>query len=433
MAPNKVGLLDRINECRAEHPDWGHRKIGAALNVSRDAVRDAISAAARESGASATEGTEAQWGEKEATITSRSRRITTLEQLLEATKVDMTVWEVEKHVVNKWEMGSANKDGGTLIGIEIAPLIQIKVWLKRRTPKERAVESLLAKIEAGSPVLKSIVRPKRSQTTPRRSLEIATMDPHFGLVCREPEADGPWDLDVAAGMLAQAVDDLVEKAKVFGPFEEVVWPFGNDWSHCDGVFHTTTAGTGQPEAIDWHRAYLYGLEVAIKTVERLRQVAPVRIYQIPGNHSRQSDFTMALTMKAYFSKCSDVVVDASSRPYKFHRFGVNLTGFEHGHSVKPIRLAALMANECPKDWSETEYREWHLGDQHRKGSSKPSMLEEQGVSVEYIPGLTAPNSWHTLKSFSHQKRGAMAFVNDFHTGPVARFQFNVSQYTHKPL
>jgi len=164
-------------------------------------------------------------------------------------------------------------------------------------------------------------------------------------------------------------------------------------------------------------------------VMRTRKIAKkLYIYQVPGNHSRMADFTLANILKAYFRNDPNIIIDASSSPYKFHRFGTTLIGYEHGHSVSAIRLAALMANERKKDWAETEYREFHLGDQHRKGSSKPAAFEEQGVSIEYIPGLTSPNEWHRLKAFNHQKRGAMAFVYDYDTGPVARFQHNIQKF-----
>lgn len=259
------------------------------------------------------------------------------------------------------------------------------------------------------------------------------MDPHIGLRTFYPEGDGPQDLESAAQFIMTAMDDLIEKARPFGPFEEVFMPFGNDFVHADGVFHTTTAGTPQPEMEAYHKTFVFAKMVAIEMVNRLRKVAPVRIYEVPGNHSRVTDFTLAQILEAYFHNCKDVKVDASSSPYKFHRFGKTLIGFEHGHSVSPIRLAALMANECKEVWRDTEYREFHLGDQHRKGSGMPSMLEEQGVSIEYLPGLTAPNEWHRLKAFNHQKRGAMAFVYDFSAGPIARLQHNISQYTHQPM
>jgi len=137
-------------------------------------------------------------------------------------------------------------------------------------------------------------------------------------------------------------------------------------------------------------------------------------------------------MNAYFHQNDNVTVECDPSPYKFKRYGVNLIGFEHGHSVATIRLAALMANERPQDWAETKYREWHLGDQHRKGSAKPSVMEEQGVSVEFLPSLTAPNEWHRLKSFNWQKRGAMAWVWDYNYGPLARLQINIDSTTGLP-
>ena len=382
-------------------------------------------------------------------VTARGARIQTLEQLIRAAKIDLKVWEVERHVINKWEVGRKDRsvkldyvegaatgsvhDSGT---IHVEPLWQVKVWLRRREPKIQAAFDLLEAIRKGAPLWPKVKRPavfRGVNPGPLRSLEICIMDPHLGMVCAPPEADGPWDLEIAAGMIFQAMDDLIAIAAPYGPFAGVFMPFGNDFVHVDNVFHTTTAGTGQPEALSWHRVYGEAQRVAIGMVERARQVAPVNVYQIPGNHSRQTDFTLGKLLEAVFANAKDVTVDASSSPYKFHRCGCNLIGYEHGHSVKPIRLAALMANERRQDWSETEYREWHLGDQHRKGSSKPSMLEEQGVSVEYIPGLTAPNEWHRLKSFSHQQRGAMAFVWDHEAGPLARFQWNVSKYTHLPM
>ena len=49
---------------------------------------------------------------------------------------------------------------------------------------------------------------------------------------------------------------------------------------------------------------------------------------------------------AWYHNDKNVTVECDESPYKFHQFGVNLIGFEHGHSVQPVRLAALMANEC---------------------------------------------------------------------------------------
>jgi len=66
-------------------------------------------------------------GEKRV-ITLPRTRIHTLEELVEFCKIDTTVWEVERFIANKWEMGykDAEKNAGHY------PLYQIKAFLRRR-------------------------------------------------------------------------------------------------------------------------------------------------------------------------------------------------------------------------------------------------------------------------------------------------------------
>lgn len=354
--------------------------------------------------------------------------IRTVEDALTKGAVDVAIWEVERFVLNSWEVGARGPDKK----IRVTPLWQVKVWLKRKAPAIIALAEIIERLAKHRKPFATKRLPKFKRGAQRRSLEVCVMDPHYGMRCHKPSSDHAWDLEKCEEYCMWSIESLVTQAAALGPFEQVVFPFGNDFLHSDNVFHTTTAGTAQPESESWLHIYAEGLKLAVAMVERLRKIAPVHIYQIPGNHSRQSDFTMGMYLGAWYRHDADVTVNDSSDPYKFHRFGTNLIGFEHGHSVKPIRLAALMANERRDDWAATSYREWHLGDQHRKGSGKPSMHEEQGVSVEYLPGLTPPNEWHRLKSFNWQKRGAMAFVWDYHRGPLARLQVNVDSYTGKP-
>lgn len=218
-----------------------------------------------------------------------------------------------------------------------------------------------------------------------------------------------------------------------GPFERIIWPFGHDYLHTDIVHNTTTAGTLQPEAEAWHHVYLEGEKLAIAMAERMRKVAPLEIYAVPGNHDRQSSFTLGRLLAARYYNAKDVTVHCTGDPFSFHSFGVCLTGFEHGHSIRQtVRLAALMANETRlKGWQQARYCEWHLGDQHRKGSSKPQMFEEQGVSVEFLPGLTPINEWHRLKGFNWQKRAGAAFVWDHDAGLTDRYFVNIDNYTEQ--
>jgi hypothetical protein len=374
-------------------------------------------------------------------------KIETPEQLIQDCQVDLSQWEIVSVDINNWEVAGKIKTGEAFDAEGKAkhrpeklwktPLRKIHIKMKRKSPTRLAIEELLEEMQRKSVKVPKIKYPKLLKSQ-RRILELTIMDPHYGLNCFPPGADHAWGLDDCEALAMWAIEDLLRSAESYGPFEHIVFPFGNDFLHHDNLQHTTTAGTPQPEGMSYHHVFARGIKLAFAMVDRMKEVAPVKIYQIPGNHDRQSSYSLGHILWAYYHKDENVTVDASSDPYKFHKYGTNLIGYEHGHSIGAIRFAALMANECSgpgprQGWYDTTtYREWHLGDQHRKGSSKPATFEEQGVSIEYLPGLTPPNEWHRLKAYNWQKRGAMGFVWDHDLGPRARIQVNLNSYTGLP-
>ena len=340
-------------------------------------------------------------------------------------------WEPKSVRTSEW-MGYAVIDKE----IKLVELHSLKVELREISPSDkipiRVTKGILEQIKKRSPKRK--LKAPCSQKKPRRELEIDIMDPHFGLHCQRPAADHPWSIELAKKTTWWAIEDLINKAKVLGPFEQIVFPFGNDWIHVDNLRHTTTKGTEQPDSDNYHHIYTEAYNMLVEIVQTLSDIAPVKAYQIPGNHDYQTNFTIGVALDARFHNNDRVTIDASASPYKFHRFGESLIGFEHGHCIKGNRHIGLMANETRKTgWAETSYHEWHLGDQHRKATAKPSTFEEASVSVEYLSGLTPPNEYHRKHAYNFQKRGGNAFVRDYYEGNIGRFQCNIDPYTGEPL
>ena len=306
------------------------------------------------------------------------------------------------------------------------------------------LENLLEELKQNSPIVPRKIREYKPTGKERRMLEISIMDPHVGLTCFKGSSDTNYNLEIARETYLWAVTELAFLANRYEGVDEILFPVGNDFLHGEpspmgngrgATGNATSSGVPQPEMTDWYLSYVEGERMMREAISFLSTIAHVTVPVIMGNHDHNSTFTLGRVMNAYFHNDENVTIDCTPDPVKFKRYGCNLIGFEHGHAMAQVRLAAVMANERPKDWYETAggYREWHLGDQHRKGSAKPSMLEEQGVSVEFLPSLVAPNAWHRMKSFNWQKRGAMAWVWDHDTGPVARLQVNLNSYTGKPM
>lgn len=111
-----------------------------------------------------------QEDENHQTAESKSVRIRTLEQLLEACEVDLSVWQVDHWIANKWEVGAKDKETGEIV---VSPLWQVKAWLRRTEPVK--IEFTLEPVQINtSPV--GISSGKRDGV---RKVLLWT-DPHFG-------------------------------------------------------------------------------------------------------------------------------------------------------------------------------------------------------------------------------------------------------------
>lgn len=373
------------------------------------------------------EGVELEGTNKSGVLTLRSKTVRTLEEALVVGNVDTKLWEVERWVLNKWDCVAKRNSAHGGPELMATELWQVKVWLRRKAPSVRAAQDILGEMR-----LRSAAVPKKQREhvpiNERRALEIDIFDLHMGLECFAPSADKPWNIDLAEESYWWALEGLIKLAEKYQPFDELLYVIGNDGTHCDNLGHTTTGGTPQPESISWHYVYKRMANLLCDAIDRLTEVAPiVKVVQIPGNHDRQTSFTLGCLVDAYFHNHANVIVNSDAAPYKFWKYGTNLIGFEHGHSIPQVRMTALMANECPDAWAKTTWREWHVGDQHRKAK-----FEEQGCSIEYLPALTPPNEWHRTKSFNWQKRGAAAFVYGYKTGPTAKLTMNINAYTGLP-
>lgn len=72
-------------------------------------------------------------GDNTANLDIKTHRITTLDQLIRKSQVDLTEWNIDRHVINKWEVGAKNDNGK----IEVSPLFQVKVWLSKKVPDKQ--------------------------------------------------------------------------------------------------------------------------------------------------------------------------------------------------------------------------------------------------------------------------------------------------------
>jgi hypothetical protein len=426
----------RVQQLKHQHPGWGAVKVAQALGLTIDHAKLHLArwiGAQGYQGASQSKpsptpdpesiprGAELQISGDEASkaVNYRGSRIRTIEDLLAFSETDTRIWEVERHVINKWEVGAKDPAGG---GILTEPLFQLKLWMRRRVTEQK-LEALFGQLldqfkEAAPPKIAVPYPPGRGM------LEISIMDLHVGKYCWAAETGRAYDPDIAQKMFWAALEDLLHKASGCRP-EKILFVVGNDFFNVDNLERTTTAGTPQDEAMRWQESFLCGRKLMVAAIERLRQLAPVHVQIVPGNHDSQRLWYLGDVIASWFRNTPGIQVDHTCHPRKYVVYGRNLIGYCHGHSEKHDKLPMLMAVERPQDWAATRFREWHLGHFHSK-KTKVFVAHQDlhSVQVRILPSLCPPDAWHANMGYT-SKLAAEAYYWDAEHGCVATF-------THSP-
>jgi len=369
--------------------------------------------------------------DKSIVITSRSATIRTLQDAMEAAKIDTEIWEVDRYVSNKWDVGSKLRQGGASADqLVVVELWQVKVFLRRKLPKivTDAAVGLADRLAKFAPK-KSISLPKGKAKDPHL-VYIGLHDHHFGKLAWADETGDNYDLRIAESLYESAGAELMRKASGF-EVDRFVLPIGHDFLHVDGMDMATTSGT--PQDVDGRFAKIFevGQMAVIRLVDYLARHAPVEVIWIPGNHDYLSSFMLAKTIEAWFRSSKHVTVDASPRPRKRIHYGINLIGCTHGCDEKPSTLPGIMAQEWPKEWAESKCREWLVGDKHKPKETHYNTADtHDGVMVRILSSLAGTDLWHYKKGYvGGQGRAAQAICYSKHDGFVA--QFNANEWRKK--
>ncbi len=353
-----------------------------------------------------------------AVITSQSSTVRTLADALKTAKIDETIWEVERHIINKWDCVAKSKKD-KLIATE---LWQVKVWLKRKIPKliEEGVKEFIKQIPAHKYPPIKYERPSDPYL-----FEVSIWDHHFGKLCWGQETGENFDLKSAERIYSDAAHELIEKSRGFA-IEKIVLPIGQDFFHIDGPANTTVAGTPQDVDGRFFKIFDVGCRSVINLIDVLMGIAPIHILWVPGNHDWNTSWFMLKVLAAHYRLIHHVTIDLSPMPRKHIEYGINLLGYTHGNEEKHSSLPVLMAGQWPEAWARTRHREWKIGHYHKVKETQFNAAETiDGVLVRTLPSLTGTDSWHYKKGYVGGMRAAQAFLYSAKLGYAAHLNANV--------
>jgi len=252
-------------------------------------------------------------------------------------------------------------------------------------------------------------------------------DLHLGKLAWGEETGEDYDTKIAVARFRVALTDLIEKAKGY-KIERILFPVGNDIYNSDRAkpFPQTTAGTPQMDDLRWQKLFRMGIQLITEAVIQLSKLAPVDVKMVYSNHDHERVFYLGETLSAVFNNHPTVNVDNSPKMRKYYQWGECLIGLTHGHNDKSNNLPLVMAQEAKEMWGSTFYREWLLGHlHHRKQYTTDTAKDYRGVNVRYITSPSAPDAWHSERSFVGAIKGAEGFIYNKKEGIIGIVIHNI--------
>jgi transposase len=353
-----------------------------------------------------------------AVVICKTDRIVKSEQdALEVAEVDLSVWRVKSWEVKTWtvpvrvRMGQ-DENGRNLPDKPIqTQQYGVKLYLQRIMAKSlhESLQLVFDRLERNAPRLPKPEKNKATKGEPFLAV-FGLFDVHFGKLCWQEETGSNYDLKITESIFRHAVEDLMRESS-HREIGQIVLPIGNDWLHIDNRKGETTRGTPQDVDGRFSKVFAAAEMAALWAVDRLRDVAPVRVVWVPGNHDMTLSEMLCRIVRAYYSKDKGrVEVDVTPGDKKYFRWGVNLLGFTHGDQIRAEDLPAKMAVEAPEDWSTTKCREWLIGHMHRSRKWVTKGTDTfDGTVVRVLQSLSGTDAWHYSKGYIGTRQAAEVY------------------------
>ncbi len=410
-----MDLHERAREALTADPSLGRERLAGLLGIDRNRARRLLNKL-RDKRPPADKPSESRDVRQDAQlITLTGTRMHTAEQVLEYCRIDTRIWEVERMLCTKHEMGSMPRAvGGDRPGWVrettqpiITELFNIKLWLRRKVAIANALaelEEIRRAAEGYAPKYPAIIFPKREQSG--NLLEISIADHHFGrLAWAKETGDSDYDTPIAVKLYRDAFTALLERTRAYHP-DSILIVLGNDQQNADNREGTTTKGTRQDMDSRYPKVFAASRDASIWAIEAAREIAPdVHVLIVPGNHDQLTAWHLGDTLRSWFRNCPGVRVDNRPLFRKYFQHGTVMLMFLHGNAGKLEEYPAVMAAEQARMWGATTWHEAHTGDKHHR-----RLVEMKGGAVRILPSLVPADAWSAENCYIGSQRAAEAYV-----------------------
>lgn len=296
---------------------------------------------------------------------------------------------------------------------------EVLKWVKQSRNDDRKVaEEIVKNLAESLPRVKSTE--PRSKTFRQDAIAVYPMgDPHFGMFAWGEESEADFDLKIAEASLCSAVDRLVDTVPAC---EEALIINLGDFFHADNSASRTQSGHILDTDTRWAKVLRVGIKAIRQCIESaLSKHKHVSVINAIGNHDEHTAMFLSVALSNIYESEPRVTIIDNPTMKHYYRFGNNLFGVHHGHTIRMKDLPMQMAADRPKDWGETKHRFIFTGHIHHD-----SKIEESwsGVVVESFRTLAPKDSYHAGRGYkSARDMKSILFHKEF--GEIERHTVNV--------
>ena len=261
-------------------------------------------------------------------------------------------------------------------------------WVKTNQERETLLEQLntITQVFCAEVAGKSKVIPAPKISNKDICCVLPIADLHFGMYSWQAETGADYDCDIAKQIMLSAITRIIESAP---PAETCIIASLGDWFHADTSENKTLRSENVLDVdTRWQRVFKAGVELKKHCIElAAAKFKKVKVVICKGNHDDHTSYALSLILAAYFQNNPRIEIDDSVAEFRYHKFGNNLLGMNHG-VIKMDSLPGIMACDRAQDWGTTKHRFWLIGHKH-----KSEMQEYPGCVVERFRTLAAKDAW----------------------------------------
>jgi hypothetical protein len=252
------------------------------------------------------------------------------------------------------------------------------------------------------------------------ALVVAPFDLHYGKYGWMDETGQGYSRNEARELLMDKTNELASYVAKLGRPEVIIVASGSDWFHIDNQFNSTTRGTPQDVDGTASQILMEGCHLAYDHIEMLRQIAPIKYVNVPGNHDYNNAVSMMMFLLAKYTDAKDVEIIQSSRKRQYVGYGNSILGFGHGDCITPKDMMSAMVKEAKDLFTASEFQYFFSGHLHHE------IAREIGGLTHYqLKSLSGIDRYHSKHGYITSGRALQSFVVSRNSGVTVQINCNV--------